>query len=554
MGRNAAGESFLRGFLQYAKGNDFWFHLDRPDWAGDINRQLAQIGRNAKVHVVDKRNLGLLAEPACIFFPGPGLAEFAWQRAAFGHESWSLCGITHTTSSARAMDAIVGWIEAPVQPWDAVICTSTAVKANVEILLQAQVDHLKWRLGITKIVLPQLPVIPLGIHVDDFAFEPHQRLASREQLGLSPDDIVVLFMGRLSFHAKAHPLPMYLALERAWVRVKGEHQGCSASKARLVLIECGWHANEHIAKAFSEAAALAAPSVRVISLDGRDALSRLKAWSSADVFCSLSDNVQETFGITPIEAMASGLPVVVSDWDGYRDSVRDKQDGFRISTRMPRAGLGADLALRHALEIDNYDMYCGHSASFVSVDIDEATEAFVHLFSSKVLRQTMGNAARNRAKSQFDWSVVMGQYEALWTWLKELRLTANPQPRIWPARIDPMQSFAAYPTFAVKEDTLVYLAVENAQEQLERFLSLAMVNYATNALPRATDIQAMLSALAQSDGEGVQAMAIAMVLGSQRAAYGLRTLVWLAKLGIVRFGDSRTPEANQSQIPDRSHP
>ena len=80
------------------------------------------------------------------------------------------------------------------------------------------------------------------------------------------------------------------------------------------------------------------------------------AWSSADIFSSLSDNFQETFGITPIEAMASGLPVVVSDWDGYRDSVRHGVEGYLVPTSMPQNGLGADLALRHALSIDNYDL------------------------------------------------------------------------------------------------------------------------------------------------------------------------------------------------------
>ena len=38
---------------------------------------------------------------------------------------------------------------------------------------------------------------------------------------------------------------------------------------------------------------------------------------------SLADNIQETFGLTPVEAMAAGLPCVMSDWDGYRDTVRD---------------------------------------------------------------------------------------------------------------------------------------------------------------------------------------------------------------------------------------
>ena len=33
------------------------------------------------------------------------------------------------------------------------------------------------------------------------------------------------------------------------------------------------------------------------------------------------------------EAMAAGVPLVVSDWNGYRDLVRDGIDGFRVPTR-----------------------------------------------------------------------------------------------------------------------------------------------------------------------------------------------------------------------------
>ena len=90
-----------------------------------------------------------------------------------------------------------------------------------------------------------------------------------------------------------------------------------------LLIECGWTANDQIAQAFSEARAKLCPSVRSIVLDGRINDVRDTAWAAADVFCSLSDNIQETFGLTPIEAMAAGLPVVVTDWDGYKDTVRN---------------------------------------------------------------------------------------------------------------------------------------------------------------------------------------------------------------------------------------
>ncbi|NDF80468.1 MAG: glycosyltransferase [Betaproteobacteria bacterium] len=132
-------------------------------------------------------------------------------------------------------------------------------------------------------------------------------------------------------------------------------------------------------------------------MDGRLAEHRQTAWAGADVFCSLSDNIQETFGIVPIEAMAAGLPVVVSDWDGYKDTVRHGTDGFRIATCMPDAGLGGDLALRHALQVDTYDMYCGHTCSMVSVDIEATAQAFVQLAQSAELRQRMGQACASWA-------------------------------------------------------------------------------------------------------------------------------------------------------------
>jgi len=147
-----------------------------------------------------------------------------------------------------------------VQPWDALICTSAAVKDNVQRVLQAQAEHLARRLGAARLVLPQLPVIPLGIHSNDFVFSSAQRAEARSQLVLG-DALVVLYLGRLSFHAKAHPLAMYQALERARSKLPAGQE--------LVLLECGWHANEAIRQAFAEAAAVACPSVRVVTLDGR---------------------------------------------------------------------------------------------------------------------------------------------------------------------------------------------------------------------------------------------------------------------------------------------
>ena len=524
MGRNAAGESFLRGFFAHSKTQAFWAQVQEPEHAKAFVAAVQGAGRREPVNAVDNSSLATLSGPGVVYHPGPGIGEHAWQRAAYGYGLWSLCGITHTTSSARAMDSLADLLIAPVGPWDAVICTSAAVKDNVQRVLQAQADYLVQRLGAQKVVLPQLPVIPLGIHTQDFAYADAQKAAARAALGAVGGTLVVLYTGRLSFHAKAHPLAMYQALERA------------AQGRDVLLVECGWHANEHIAKAFADAARTACPSVRVVTLDGRKPEDRQTAWASADVFCSLSDNIQETFGIVPIEAMAAGLPVVVSDWDGYRDTVRDGIDGFRISTLMPGAGLGGDLALRHALEIDSYDMYCGHACSLVAVDVDAAAQAFEKLFASPELRRWMGEAGRQRARDSYDWAVIIPQYEALWAQLGEIRAAkAGQLPKLaypWPARMDPFFAFASYPSATLAPQTLLELAdAQTAARRVADYRALAMVNFAKVVLPTEAEVQTVLDAAAAGARTAAELVA---TFPADRQAFVFRALAWLAKLGILK--------------------
>ena len=537
MGRNAAGESFLRGYLTHSHATAFWAQVQKPEHGQHFAAQVKTQGRSETVHAVTPHNLGALAQAGLVYYPGPGIGQHAFHRVAAtgAHTGWSLCGITHTTSSAGAMDALSELITAPVQPWDAVICTSTAVKDNVTRLLQAQANMLKERLGISKLVLPMLPVIPLGIHTQDFVYTDAQKTAARKRLKANDNTLVVLFMGRLSFHAKAHPLAMYQALQKAAQLVK-------ASGKKVKLVECGWHANEFIQKAYQDAARQACPDVEVITLDGRKAQDRETAWTGADVFCSLSDNIQETFGIVPIEAMAAGLPVVVSDWDGYKDTVRHEVDGYRIATTMPEAGLATDLALRHALEVDTYDMYCGHTCSLVSVDIEAAALAFSKLFESPALRQSMGAAGRERAQQVYDWKVIIAQYEALWAEQDRVRLAAMQdaakvpakleQP--WPARMDPFHAFSSYPTQALKPSTVLAL-VDNslmaATARLQTYQAMAMVSFAKFVLPSDAEVAAVLK---QATTGPQAAIELVQTIDNARKPFVFRTLVWLLKMGILK--------------------
>jgi len=432
------------------------------------------------------------------------------------------------------MDALASLISAPVQPWDALICTSTAVKNNVERLLQAQIDYLKDRLGITKMLLPQLPVIPLGVHSEDFIYSESQKADARSILGVTADTLVVLYMGRLSFHAKAHPLAMYQALESA----------AKSSGKKVLLVECGWHANDFIQEAYFNAALLACPSVRVLTLDGRKAEDRQTAWAGADLFCSLSDNIQESFGITPIEAMAAGIPVVVSDWDGYKESVREGVDGFRIPTLMPQEGLGSDLALRHALEIDSYDLYCGHTCSLVAVDVQATTSAFERLFNSSDLRNRMGQAGRKRAQEVYDWKHIIGKYETLWKHLNELRNSQGKEIKHlahpWPSRMDPFSAFVAYPTATLTPLTKLALVDTDVEASIMRalaFKKLAMVDFAKDVLPSDEEIRKILNTASQSSiSSSMKKSAIDLVVSVEavRKPFVLRSLAWLLKLGVLK--------------------
>ncbi len=125
---------------------------------------------------------------------------------------------------------------------------------------------------------------------------------------------------------------------------------------------------------------------------------------AADIFTSLSDNIQETFGLTPVEAMAAGLPCVVSDWNGYKDTVRDGVDGFRVPVHTPPPGSGGDLADRFDLGVADYDHYIGEASLFTAVDVEAAAEAYRRLITSPDLRRTMGEAGRKRAAEIYDWA------------------------------------------------------------------------------------------------------------------------------------------------------
>ncbi len=534
MGRHSAGESFLAAYMKYASQEVRAIFTDSEGAEVSFKDSVLPAFGDKKITFFNRSNFSSLHKFGCLFYPGPTLGPLARHRSVIGDDSFSLCGITHTTSSLSAMNSITELLGEPIYPWDALICTSNAVKKHVDFLLDRQYEWVRHKFGATRCVKPSMPVIPLGIHADRFEYSEKFRQDSREKLNASDKALVVLFVGRLSFHAKAHPLAMYQALEACARKTRRE----------LILIECGWYANDYIKNAFLTASASICPQVRHIFLDGREQESRDIAWASADIFCSLSDNVQETFGLVPLEAMAVGLPVVVSDWNGYRDTVRDGLDGFLIPTQVPSPGLGNDLSARHVLGLDSYDRYCGYSSSFTAVDVGKLIDALIRLIDSPDLRKEMGESGRSRVYQLFHWPVVLRSYEALWDELEEIRkqdtrnyFPANSQRRaLIPQLQDPFLAFDAYPSghlSGTSRFALVDSSIEQSRERLQIYLSLEMVSYALAVLPSVEEIDQMLICIS-SNSEGVMAQEIIGAIEKKRRPLCLRALNWLYKLNILK--------------------
>lgn len=454
MGRQSAGNGFLRAAVAGHGGEPIYGYTSRSASAEAFSKLALSIDPSAQPRWIPGHRLDLLSERGALYRPDQILGPAARLRLRAGPSSYSLCGVTHTLATGSTLEAIADLLAAPVMPWDALICTSTVAVEVVEMVLETQDDYLAWRFGTpVRAQRPQLPLIPLGVHCGDFAFSPEARGEARAALGLDEDEVVALFAGRMSINGKAHPFPMYAALETV----------AQATGQRLVVLHAGQFANATLERNFHSAAAQFCPSVRAMFVDGKDFGRYREAWRAADIFVSLADSIQETFGLTPIEAMAAGLPVLVTDWNGYKDTVRDGVDGFRVPTWAPPAGSGALIGLKYEADPSSYDTYLSQASTAVALDMATLVPRLTDLVVDGDLRRRLGASGRERARQTFDWSVVYRQYQALWAELDGIRSQARENPAAWltsaptlqAGALGPFKTFQSYPTALVGPDTVV---------------------------------------------------------------------------------------------------
>jgi starch synthase len=531
VGIDVATREFIRAFFRYSNQREFPCICPNND-ALDIFRNYAAIEgiRPERSYGVNQNDAVTLEKIGHLFRYDPGILKFIWSRRYSGQKRYSISGLIHAGSTNTVMEIIGQYLIAPTQSWDALICPSISIKLAVLNVIEHWQNYLNDRTG-SKFKCPmQFPVIPIGIDTDHFEqITSHKkRTEQRKNLDVKKEEIVILFSGRLNFMGKANPLALMLGIERTAI----------LTNKPVRLLFCGYFNDALNKKAFQEAADKVCSSVNVSFIKHGEKKYPDGFWAGADIFCSLADNIQESFGLTPIEAMASGLPVIVSDWDGYRETIRNQIDGFTIPTLIPRKGLGEDLAYKYFSGQHSYLDYTGAAQQSTSVDLDALTEALKKLIEIPSLRKRMGAAGKDRANSKYAWSKIIFTYEKFFSELSERRLSdqeiapASEGIPFHPSHPDPFEMFKSFSSQVFSEEGKIELQATNWTDAMTVIsLKVSLVNPGT--LIPLEQIPELLAYL--KPGFSIPIKFLIEQTPSLNPSDTMLTLAWLTKLGICRY-------------------
>jgi len=345
--------------------------------------------------------------------------------------------LTHSISDHSNMNAYLAMGLRGPQPYDAIVCSSPTGREVLRNCFAQLTDATRDRIDPPLSFGMRLPVVPIG--VDVASLQGGDRVRGRGLIGVPIDKVVVLYVGRFSPHDKMDLFPLLQAFARVRETVDSDP---------ILLLAGSRQGSPYVDMLGMWARGLGIrDSVQVLS--DFDEENKADIYAAADLFVSPCDNPQETFGLTVVEAMAAGLPVVVSDYDGYRETV-PATAGAHIPTYVVDPGSElSDLA-----PVDDRRSVHLRLGQGVAVDLSELTRALAALVEDEGLRRKMGQAGARHVARQFDWQVVVPQFEALWDELSvEARATKGEERHAPnPLRLDYARAFQHYPTRHLNED------------------------------------------------------------------------------------------------------
>lgn len=354
------------------------------------NHKAGQYRQAERLHSLDLGSIESFREKSpddlVLFTSSHHLAKFVPFRQWSGHPEWPICGRTHGLSANSLIPSYAWNYFAEVDAHDAIICTSKAGQQALTNLFTG-LKNSRSVAGTRE----RFPVLMPLIHLDGVEAE-----AAPTQSERGNDGFVVLSVGRLSASHKADLRPLIAAF------LTSESLPASAT-----LIIAGDDTQGHITAELEGFGHTFSSSRKLVILPNVTTAVKQALLRVADVALCMSDTYQETLGISVLEAMAAGLPVVAPNWDGYRDIVVHGETGFLANTWVyPDTGLlnAVSLLIDPAFALGQR----------VIVDIEEILRWIAVLAANRLLARQMGQDGRDRVLRHFSWPGIVHRLEECW--------------------------------------------------------------------------------------------------------------------------------------------
>ena len=259
---------------------------------------------------------------------------------------------------------------------DAILCPSESIKTTIEKAETAFLDTQH---------KPTLYAAPHGI--DSRLFKPRTSTVSelRQKHSIPAGKTVLSLISRINPYTKMDVTPFIFQMKKALERHESLHVlivGEVQNQGYFKQLEYFVSANKLEDK------------VQFITQVAHETIHDY--YQLSDIYVSLTDNISESFGLTVIEAMACGVPVIISDCAGYQSiNIQHGEDGFIVPT------ISAEMDLDLLLNTGSTAGYGDASIQSVACDYDVLHGAIDSLVSNPELRQRCGQKARKKVETQF---------------------------------------------------------------------------------------------------------------------------------------------------------